>query len=275
MKKRITIIGCVGLVIILIGIFSGYKVISMNRYENAIGILDKYNEEFNNVEDLATQEKIYEQFINDEELVAYKGKNDDFDKKYDDIKNSLEEKIKENKEAKKSAELQNSVVLNEENKEPEDNLENIDEKVATEDDIKDIEEKNEDSVKSESQQVAEDSKEIIVETNTSGKEEASGNTTAKLTSDCYIAEYGRLVTFCAPNIINDYHYNKGTSYYWMGANKINGVYVCYWTAYKGEMFTFEPDPNFKEYASVYADVNGNIIWDCMTQGDPYELGIIE
>lgn len=275
MKERKTIIACAGIVIILVGILLGYKVLSINRYEKANEILDKYNEEFNNADDLSSQETIYEKFINDDELVSYKRKYDDFDKKYTDTKKSFEEKIKENKEAKKKAELQDSVALNEENKEPEDNPESIDEKVVTEDEKNNTEEKNENGVTSESPQVAEDSKEIVAETNTSSKEEAPSNTTAKLTSDCYIAEYGQLVTFYAPNIINDYYYNKGRSYWWMGANKINGVYVCYWTAYKGELFTFEPDPNFKEYASVYADVNGNIIWDCMTQGDPYELGIIE
>ena len=265
MKNKKLIIACiVVMLIIAIGLGAGLNISATKKYESAMELIEEYTSSFETQEEIDEMEHIYDKFLADEKLSSYYGKNNTFDECYDLAKEEMERIIQEEKNrlAEESAKQE---AIEDENEEITDDSKNTEtEDAQTSDkenassDTSSSDNKNENTVSSNEVALNEQQSSNNIESTTNSSSSSSSSSVKKLTGTGYRPDLGQVITWYAPDIVNQYN-AKGYAVEWDYTDMftINGKYTMSWSVMSGGDCI----------ACYEADENGNIVWDWMTQGD--------
>lgn len=263
-NKKFLIVCILAIVIVAIGIAIGVNVSASNKYATAMELIEEYKGDFDSNDELDSKQAVYDSFVGDSTLNSYYGNNDSFDKNYDSTKEYFEGEIKkleaEIEQAREDeADVQESLETetdDSENTESED-IQASDEENASSD-TSSSDTKNENTTSSNENTSNEQQASNNTESTTDGSSNSSSSSIKKLTATGYRPDLGQLITWYAPDVVNQYN-AKGYAVEWDYTDMftINGQYFMDWSVMSGDNCI----------ACYSADENGNIIWDWKTQGE--------
>lgn len=270
-NKKVLIVCILAIVIVAICIAIGVKVSSSNKYATAMELIEEYKGDFDSNDELDSKQAVYDSFVGDSTLSDYYGSNDSFDESYDSTKEYFEGEIEKIEAEIATAEAEIEQVQDDETDVQESlETETGDSENTGSEDVQTSDKENASSDTSSSNTNNESA--VTSNETTSNEQQTSNNTESvinsssssssssvkKLTGTGYRPDLGQLITWYAPDIVNQYN-AKGYAVEWDYTDMftINGKYTMSWSVMSGGDCI----------ACYEADENGNIVWDWMTQGD--------
>ena len=270
-NKKVLIVFILAIVIVAIGIAIGVNVSASNKYATAMELIEEYTGDFDSNDELDSKQAVYDSFVGDSTLNGYYGNNDSFDKNYDSTKEYFESEIEklETEIATAEAEIEqtqdNEADIQESLETETDDSENTEsedvqtsDKENTSSDTSSSDTKNENATSSNETSSNEQQTSNNTESTTNSSSSSSSSSVKKLTGTGYRPDLGQLITWYAPDVVNQYN-AKGYAVEWDYTDMftINGQYFMGWSVMSGDNCI----------ACYSADENGNIIWDWKTQGE--------